>query len=185
MTVKASEFKTALSEIEKIAPQFTQLSQKLNELFWQKEHDRIALTHELNALNQLPPGRDEGLAFLHDFLNEVELKAVERVRDAFASFARNREIIAEPGRTKSMAMVAFDAQNRLALGLDAFLIPVMRAAIPDLLKAIDWPENPIGNEERLAKMDKLRADIEALNAERDAIGAKLAGFGITPKRPDK
>ena len=183
MTVKASEFKTALSEIEKIAPQFTQLSQKLNGLYWQKEEERIALSYDLRDLDQLPPGQDEGELFFNEFLNEMEAKAVERLRDNFAQFARNRELHTEPGRVRTAAINALDPRYRLDFGLDAFLIPAMRQAIPDLLKAIDWPVNPIGNAERLAKMDKLRADIEALNAERDAIGAKLAGFGITPKRP--
>ena len=183
MTVKTSEFKTALSEIEKIAPQFTQLSQKLNELYWAKEEERLALSFELRDLDQLPPGRDEGELFFSEFLNEMELKAVERLRDNFAQFARNRELHTEPGRVKTAAVNALDPRYRLDFGLDAFLIPAMRQAIPELLNKVDWPINPVGNPERLAKMDKLRADIEALNAERDAIGAKLAGFGITPKRP--
>ena len=183
MTVKASEFKTALSEIEKIAPQFTQLSQKLNGLYWQKEEERIALSYDLRDLDQLPPGQDEGETFFNDFLNEMEAAAVARLRDNFSAFAANRDIIAEPGRVKTAAINALDPRYRLDFGLDAFLIPAMRAAIPGLLKAVCWPVNPMGNPERLAKMDKLRADIEVLNAERDAIGEKMAGFGITPKRP--
>ena len=156
MTAKAVEMKSVISELEKAAPQFLKLSQELNALYWGLEERRVQLTHELNALNQLPPWRDEGEAFFNEFLNEVELKAVERLRGAFASFARNREIIAEPGRTKSIAMVAFDAPNRLALGLDALLIPVMRAAIPDLLNKIDWPVNEMPNAARLARMEELQ-----------------------------
>ena len=183
MTSKAAEMKSVISELEKAAPQFMELSQKLNALFWQKEEERIALSHDLRDLNQMPPGADEGELFFNEFLNEMESKAIERLRDNFAAFTRNRELHTEPGRVKTAAINALDPRYRLDYGLDAFLIPAMRQAIPDLLKAIDWPVNPIGNAERLAKMDKLRADIEALNAERDAIGAKLAGFGITPKRP--
>jgi hypothetical protein len=183
MTVKTNEFKTALSEIEKIAPQFTQLSQKLNGLYWQKEEERIALSYELRDLDQLPPGRDEGEAFFNEFLDEMESKAVERLQNNFSAFAQNRGLHTEPGRVRTAAINALDPRYRLDFGLDAFLIPAMRAAVPDLLQFIHWPINPIGNEGRLARMEKLRADIEALNAERDAIGEKLAGFGITPKRP--
>ena len=183
MTVKTSEFKTALSEIEKIAPQFTHLSQKLNELYWAKEAERLALSFDLRDLDQLPPGQDEGELFFNEFLDEMETKAVERLRDNFSAFTKNRDLHTEPGRVKTAAINALDPRYRLDYGLDAFLIPAMRGAIGDLLKKVDWPVNPIGNAERLAKMDKLRADIEALSAERDAISEKLAGFGITPKRP--
>lgn len=180
----SAAFKKTMADLEKTAPQFMQLSQDLNTLYWQKEDARITLGHQLRDLDKMPPGRDEGEAFFNEFLDEMESKAVERLRDNFAAFARNRDIIAEPGRVRTAGLNALDPRYRLDYGLDAFLIDAMRAAIPDLLKKIDWPINEISNETRLARMEKLRADIETLNAERDAIGEKMAAFGITPKRPD-
>ena len=180
----SAEIKSTLSQLEEAAPQFLQLSQRLTDLYWQKEADRVALGHELRELEQMPPGREEGAAFFNEFLSEMEALSVERLRDAIAAFSRNREVIGEQGRIKAVATNALDSSYRRELGIDAFLIGAMRGAIPDLLDKINWPVNTMTDTARIARMEKLRTEMEILSTEKAAIGEKLAVFGIVPKRPD-
>lgn len=181
----SAAFKKTMADLENTGPQFIQISRDLNDLYWQKEAARCTLLHQLRDLDQLPPGRDEGEAFFNEFLDEMEAKATERLRDSFAAFARTRNLIAHQDHLHSVAMNALDPRYRLDLGLDAFLIDAMRAAIPSLLDKIHWPVNAMTDAQRRERMDKLLANAETLSAEREAIGEKMAAFGITPKRPDE
>jgi hypothetical protein len=173
-----------MRELEKTGPQFLDLAKRMNAAFWEKEAQRMALYYTVRELEELPPSREEGEAFFNKFFDEIEAVATARAMHAFGNFAASRLAINGAGRIRDAALAAIDPDHGHTFGLDLFLIPVMRAGIPDVMDKIGWPKNEISDTQRLAKIAELHSAIEVVSSEKDSIGAKMEAFGITPKRPE-
>jgi uncharacterized coiled-coil DUF342 family protein len=166
------------SEIEAATPKIRELSSKINNLLDEKNAEHNALATEWRELNELPPGRDEGATFLNQYLDFIEQTALKKMRENFARYKASRQNLANLESVRGGAMIAFDPQNRLQMGLDAFLTEAMRSSIPHILEKIDWPINSLNNDQRLSRMAELQNQMDKLGLEINEIKERKKEFGV-------